>query len=53
MGDKRFLDEVNMNTIIVEVPLVLMAMHFKQHPHKLFSHFPRSEEHTSELQSPC
>ena len=33
------LDEVNMNTIIVEVPLVLMAMHFKQHPHKLFSHF--------------
>ena len=39
MGDKRFLDEVNMNTIIVEVPLVLMAMHFKQHPHKLFSHF--------------
>ena len=28
-----------MNTIIVEVPLVLMAMYFKQHPHKLFSHF--------------
>jgi len=33
------LDETNMNTIIVEVPSVLMAMHFKQHPHQIFPHF--------------
>ena len=32
------LDELNMNTIVVEVPLVLMSMHFAMHEHNLFPH---------------
>ena len=32
------LDEINMNTVIAEVPLHLMSMHFEQHPHNLFPH---------------
>ena len=32
------LDEQTMNTVIIEVPLHLMAQYFRQHEHAIFPH---------------